>query len=84
MIDMNTGGFKQHLDFFVNESQNNKIGKRADILTNSSGKSIENINDCLNSYSDFCENIDKVYNSTMLYLQKAYHNISSCEEDNSI
>ncbi len=84
MIDMNTGGFKQHLDFFVTESQNNKIGRRSDTFTESNGWTIERINSCLDSYSDFCGNVDTLYHSTMLYLQKAYYNISSCESDNSV
>jgi len=84
MIDVNTGGFKQHLDFFVVESQNNKISQTADSLTSSQGDVITKINKCLSSYSDYCANIDKVYHSTMLYLQKAYYNTSACESDNSL
>lgn len=84
MIDMNTGGFKQHLDFFVAEMENNKINQKAESFTSSQGTPITSINNCLEAYSKYCENIDKVYQSTMLYLQKAYHNIQSCERDNSI
>lgn len=84
MIDMNTGAFKQHLDFFMTELQNNKINQKAEPFTSSKGIAITNINNCLEAYSTYCENIDKVYLSTMLYLQKAYHNIQSCEKDNTI
>ena len=84
MIDVNMGGFKQNLDFFVTESQNNKINQKADRLTSSSGEPIRKINYCLSSYDKYCENIDKVYHSTMLYLQKAYYNTSACESDNTV
>ncbi|MBO7426424.1 MAG: hypothetical protein J6U23_12185 [Clostridiales bacterium] len=84
MIDMNTGAFKQHLDFFVTELQDNKINQKAELFTSSQGIPITSINDCLDAYSKYCENIDKVYLSTMNYLQQAYHNIQSCEKDNSI
>ncbi len=84
MIDMNTGGFKQHLDFFVKESQENKINQKAEKFTSSRGDAITKINNCLDSYSDYCANIDKVYLSTMQYLQKAYYHISACEDENTI
>lgn len=84
MIDVNMGGFKQHLDFFVAESQENKINKTADGFTSSQGDAITKINNCLSAYSEYCANIDKVYHSTMLYLQKAYYNTSACESDNSV
>ena len=84
MIDINMGGYKQHLDFFVAESQNNKINQEADTFTSSSGTAIRRINECLHSYNKYCANIDKVYLSTMLYLQKAYYNTSACESDNSV
>lgn len=84
MIDMNTGGFKQNLDFFVTEMQNNRINQTAESFTSSQGLPITSINDCLEAYSTYCENIDKVYQSTMQYLQKAYHNIQSCEKDNTV
>lgn len=78
------GAFKQHLDSFTVELQNNKINQKAEPLTSSQGYPITSINDCLEAYSTYCENIDKVYLSTMLYLQKAYNNIQSCEKDNTI
>lgn len=84
MIDMNTGAFKQHLDYFITELQNNKINPKDESFTSSQGTPITTINDCLEAYKLYCENIDKVYLSTMHYLQKAYHNIQSCERDNSV
>ena len=84
MIDMNTGASKQHLDFYMTELQNNKINQKAESFTSSEGLPVTSINDCLEAYSTYCENIDKVYLSTLQYLQKAYNNIQSCERDNSI
>lgn len=80
---MNTGAFKQHLDFFVTEQQNNNISQKAELFSSSEGIPVTSINDCLEAYNTYCENIDKVYLSTMLYLQKAYHNIQSCEANNT-
>ncbi len=84
MISVNMGGFKQHLDFFVSECSENNICDVADTFSLSKGEAIDNINDCLTAYNDLCTNMNDVYYSTMMYLQKAYHNTSSCEESNSL
>lgn len=84
MIDMNMGGFKSHLDAFSSETRENFINQRAETYTKSMGGVINDINACLNAYSEYCANIDKIYNSTLLYLNKAYYNISECEAENTV
>ena len=84
MIDMNMGNFKHHLDSFSTETGNNFIGQNIDLLLMSKGPLITEINDCLTAYSDFCDNIDKVYLSTLNYLNTAYYNINACEENNTV
>lgn len=83
MIDMNFGGYKQNLDFFTEECYDYKINERVETLDNSKGDAITSINECLESYSDFCSNVDKVYDATLRYLQKAFYNINECEESNT-
>lgn len=82
MIDINDGGFKQHLGFFTSECESKKISNKAESFSKSKGDAITSINDCLNLYNDFCSNFNNVYSSTKRYLEKAYYNINACEESN--
>ena len=82
MLHMNWQGYKQNMDFFVTECNDNQVTTKPELLTNSKGDAITEINNCLTGYDYFRSNVNTLYKSTMNYLQKAYNNLNSCEADN--
>ncbi len=83
MHHMNWYGFKQNMDFFTKECYDNQVTTKPELLTNSKGDAITEINNCLTGYDYFRSNVNTLYTSTMNYLQKAYNNLEACEADNT-
>lgn len=72
------------VDQFKTERSENTIDRRLELLTNSKGTAIDEVNKCLQSYNTFCDNLDKVYASTERYLAQALANLQAAESDNTI
>lgn len=72
------------VDQFKTERSENTFDRRLELLTNSKGTAIDEVNKCLQSYNTFCDNLDKVYASTERYLAQALANLQAAESDNTI
>ena len=76
--------FASDLSQFKAERGNNTIERRAELLTSSGGRPIDAINECLESYNDLCDNLNKVYASTERYLEQALANLQRADLDSTL
>lgn len=81
---VNLNGLAKDVSIFSSERSDNTIERRAELLTYSKGAPIDAVNECLESYNSFCDNLNRVYASTERYLEQVLSNIQSVEQDNKI
>lgn len=84
MHHINWYAYKQNMNSFAQECNDNHVKSNPVQFTKSKGAAITEINNCLVGYDYFRVNVNKLYESTLKYIQKAYDNLQSCEADNSI
>ncbi len=83
MHHMNMVAYMQNMNLFAQECNDNQVTTKPELLTNSKGDAITEINNCLTGYDYFRSNVNTLYKSTMSFLQKAYNNLEACEADNT-
>ncbi|MBO7449544.1 MAG: hypothetical protein J6U54_04175 [Clostridiales bacterium] len=84
MTRVNLNGLAKDISMFSSERNDNTLDRKAELLTYSKGAPIDAINDCLDSYNSFCDNLNRVYASTERYLEQALTNLQNVEQDNKI
>ncbi len=82
MIDVNQEELDKTIKMFETDRSAHHINDTSEKLSKSEGKAINEINDCLRSFDDYCANINDLYTATSNYLNKVLNNIDLCEEGN--
>ena len=82
--NLNRDLFYKDLAAFKKECDSNMITEKAEPLTSSTGEAINRINICLDSFNEYCKNLNEVYRSTAVYLETAVGNLDQFDSDHTI
>ena len=83
-INFNQYGFDKQLSAFDSLMGTAKISGKTKQLSGSEGRAIDEINNCLEAYDQYCEYLNEIFAATSAYLHKASKNINDCEEGTTV
>ena len=76
--------YNNDLSAFKQECAANQITQKAEHLSSSAGEAINRINMCLDSFNEYCQNLNEVYRSTAVYLDTVIGNLNQFDSDCTI
>ena len=84
MIDLDNETFRAQVNLFDTECVQDPIVVDTNYLENSTGSTIDKINELIETYDDTFSSVNSLYVATSNYLHKVMTNIYLCEADNNV